>query len=160
MLLDTQHKPFRTAVWFLLIIYLLMLTKMVIFKRSPADIKDHFLHGYRWQKEKIPHANFTPFATIKLYWNSHLRATYKISNLLGNLIGFVPLGILLPLLFTRLRDAWKIMLCSFALSLAFETFQLISRLGSFDVDDLILNTLGGIIGYFLFWLLTKLTLMK
>ncbi len=39
---------------------------------------------------------------------------------------------------------------SFGLSLCVETFQILTRVGSFDVDDLLLNTLGGVLGYILF----------
>lgn len=39
---------------------------------------------------------------------------------------------------------------SFVLSLCVEVFQLITKVGSFDVDDLLLNTIGGICGYLLF----------
>lgn len=39
---------------------------------------------------------------------------------------------------------------SFGLSLGVEVFQLLTRVGSFDVDDLLLNTIGGILGYVLF----------
>jgi glycopeptide antibiotics resistance protein len=42
----------------------------------------------------------------------------------------------------------RVTLATFFLSLTFELIQLIFEFGSFDVDDLILNTIGGIIGYF------------
>ncbi|MGI8386841.1 VanZ family protein [Robertmurraya sp. P23] len=41
-----------------------------------------------------------------------------------------------------------IIIATFCLSLTYEIVQLVFELGSFDVDDLILNTLGGVIGYF------------
>jgi glycopeptide antibiotics resistance protein len=155
--INTRNKSLRIFLWFVLILYLLILAKLIIFKRSPWDIKDHFLHHYSWKlaKANMAHANFTLFATIKLYLNSHLRATYKISNLLGNLIGFIPPGVLLPLIFKKLRTAIRTIVLVFLFSLAFETFQLFSMLGVFDVDDLLLNTLGGAIGYLLFWLVKK-----
>jgi len=74
---------------------------------------------------------------------------------LGNIAGFIPLGILLPLLFRKLRTAFRTVALIFLISLAFETAQLILILGVFDVDDLLLNTLGGAIGYLLFVLLRK-----
>lgn len=45
---------------------------------------------------------------------------------------------------------WKIFIASFGLSAAIEVTQLLSKIGCCDVDDLFLNTLGGIIGYVLF----------
>jgi glycopeptide antibiotics resistance protein len=134
-----------------------VLTKLIIFKRPLGYIKRHFLHHYSWQlaKANMHHANLKPFATIKLYLNSHGNPEYAMNNLLGNTIGFIPLGILLPLLFTRLRSAVATIFCVLIFSLAFETFQLFSMLGIFDVDDLILNTLGGAIGYLFFMLIAR-----
>ncbi len=39
---------------------------------------------------------------------------------------------------------------SFGLSMCVEIFQILTKVGSFDVDDLLLNTMGGILGYILF----------
>lgn len=161
-MLDTTNKTLKGFLWFTLIIYLLVLTKFIIFKQSPASVKDHLLHHYSWKaaKANMSHANLTLFATIKLYWNSHLRATYKISNLLGNIIGFVPLGILLPLLSRRLRTFPRKVFMVFLFSLAFELFQLFTMLGIFDIDDLLLNTIGGAIGYMIFLILRKFVSIK
>ena len=161
-MLDTTNKTLRGLLWFTLIIYLLVLTKFIIFKQSPASAIDHLRHHYSWKaaKANMSHANLTLFATIKLYWNSHLRATYKISNLLGNVIGFVPLGILLPLLSRRLRAFPRTVFMVFLFSLGFELFQLFTMLGIFDIDDLLLNTIGGAIGYIFFLILGKLIVIK
>jgi glycopeptide antibiotics resistance protein len=101
-------------------------------------------------------ANLKPFTTIKLYMNSRRNPEYAINNLWGNTLGFIPLGFLLPLLFINLRTAARTIFCVFIFSLAFEVFQLLSMLGVADVDDLLLNTLGGVLGYLLFLLLSKL----
>lgn len=95
--------------------------------------------------------NLVPFATVK----SMLRFgsfSQKLINLAGNVLIFIPLGCLLPALWKRLRRCWKtIPLCA-AVSLLIESVQLfVGR--SVDVDDLILNTLGGALGYLLFALL-------
>ncbi|MGC4103138.1 VanZ family protein [Ferruginibacter sp.] len=125
-------------------------------------IKNYLLHQYSWQAAKahMHKANLTPFATIKLYWNSHLRAEYTVSNLLGNLVGFIPMGLLLPILFKRLDHFFAATFCVFLFSLAFETFQLFTMLGVFDVDDLILNTLGGAIGFMFYRTATRLGIFK
>ena len=47
-------------------------------------------------------------------------------------------------------------LAAFLLSLTIEITQLLTRVGSFDVDDLILNTAGGIAGYLLFYIMNKI----
>ncbi|MDQ0887815.1 glycopeptide antibiotics resistance protein [Paenibacillus sp. V4I9] len=79
------------------------------------------------------------------FWNS-----VKLS--LYNLIMLMPLGIYLPMLF-KLKRISKSILTVFLVSLTIEISQLILgylgfvRSREFDVDDLILNTLGGTIGY-------------
>ena len=66
------------------------------------------------------------------------------------MIGFLPFGAILPVLKRNLRSFWKILLLSFELSGMIEVTQLLTRVGSFDVDDIILNTLGGVLGYGIF----------
>ena len=50
-----------------------------------------------------------------------------------------------------IRDRFHTVLFSCEFSLLVELTQLIARTGSFDVDDLILNTFGGLIGYILYY---------
>ncbi|MEC1625851.1 VanZ family protein [Bacillus mojavensis] len=82
-----------------------------------------------------------------------------IRSLGGNLILLLPVGLLFPLLFDKLRNLKRILLTGFFISLFIELTQLsISMyLGnsyrSFDVDDLILNTSGAALGYGLFCIL-------
>ena len=64
-----------------------------------------------------------------------------------NTVMFIPFGFLLPMINTAERRTYMIFLLSLELSLIIEVVQLFSRVGSFDVDDLILNTMGGLIGY-------------
>ena len=154
----SYNKIQRFLLWFLLVCCLLLLTKYILFKRSPHYYKNYFAHEYSRKviRDGWKHANLKPFSTIYLFYRSkRLREEYKYINIGGNIIGFVPLGILLPALFLSLRNLWKIALISFCISLLFETTQLLTGLGSFDVDDMILNTTGGILGYILFFLLRK-----
>ena len=74
-------------------------------------------------------------------------------TLVGNVAAFVPLGILAPTLSGRARSWARIVLLGLAVSLAVETAQLALSLVMgfpwrvFDVDDLLLNTLGAVLGY-------------
>jgi glycopeptide antibiotics resistance protein len=105
----------------------------------------------KMMEKGIKRANFVPFKTLRYFYTIRKRYSYLVAkNILGNIIGFVPLGILLPLLFANLQRAGKTTGTVFLISLGFETMQLIFNLGVFDMDDLILNTLGGAIGYFLY----------
>ena len=67
-------------------------------------------------------------------------------NLAGNVIGFLPFGFIVPVMHKKMESFWKVSLLGFMFSLCVETIQLITKVGCFDVDDLILNTLGAMIG--------------
>lgn len=69
-------------------------------------------------------------------------------------MGFIPFGYLVSILIFNRATAFKVIGSTFLLSLFFELIQLLFRLGTFDIDDLILNTLGGFIGYGLYKLVT------
>jgi len=66
------------------------------------------------------------------------------------IIGFFPFGFLLPLISGKFRRFTRVLAATFFLSLTFELDQLIFRLGIFDMDDFLLNTLGGACRYALF----------
>lgn len=77
-----------------------------------------------------------------------------IVNLLGNIGVFMPFGILLPLVLGgKLKKPFMIF---FAGVLALELLQLFTRRGSFDVDDLLLNSVGFLLGFALFKGLEKI----
>ena len=71
------------------------------------------------------------------------------ANLLGNILIFVPYGFFVSMA-GRTRGFFKTFFYSMFLSLAVETVQLVTRVGSFDVDDILLNTIGGVLGYIAF----------
>ena len=73
-----------------------------------------------------------------------------ILNIFGNILMFVPTGILLPVLYKRLDNFLKVAGTGFLISLAIEICQLPFADRTSDVDDLILNTLGVVSGYVLF----------
>lgn len=100
--------------------------------------------GYRY--------NLMPFVEIRRFWKyrDQLGNFAVFSNIFGNVIGFLPWGFILPIIFRRMDRAFLIFLSGFLLSLTVEVIQLISKVGCFDVDDLILNTLGAVLGYVFF----------
>lgn len=98
--------------------------------------------------------NLLPLETVRCFWRYGSRQQLLV-NLAGNVAVFVPLGLLPPALWQRLRRLWKATLLCCVCSCLIEFFQLfIGR--SVDVDDVILNTLGGVLGYLLFALLWAL----
>lgn len=96
--------------------------------------------------------NLKLFDTILLYvrYKNLVGMKAVIINLLGNVAAFMPFGFLVPLLRKKPVGAFLILLLSFDLSMLIEVMQLIFKVGSFDVDDLLLNTIGGLVG-FLCW---------
>ncbi|CAH0223980.1 hypothetical protein SRABI80_02356 [Peribacillus frigoritolerans] len=129
-----------------MVLYLLILTKLILFKTfSITEMNGHisFSHGRYWGSH-----NFIPFKTIAHYlFLADVNPSIRIENIAGNIIGFVPFGLMLPLLSKRFSQLKSILIATFCLSFTYEILQLLFELGSFDTDDLILNTLGGVIGY-------------
>ena len=99
--------------------------------------------GYRY--------NLVLFKEIMRFieYREELGAFAVFANLFGNILIFVPYGFFISMASTS-RGFFQTLFYSFALSLGVEIFQLFARVGSFDVDDLLLNTLGGVLGYILF----------
>lgn len=98
--------------------------------------------------------NFIPFKGISQVLNSS-QISYTVINIWGNIIMFVPIGFLPPMLWKFWKKFWKSMGLGFCFSFFIEFMQLFS-IRSTDVDDLILNTLGAILGYIMYFILHKI----
>lgn len=139
----------------LLVLYLAGLAAQTlsspIYARSDGLPMSDYLRD-RWQRRLA--VNLTPLATIRAIWQ-HGSPEQKLVNLAGNVLFFAPLGLLPPLLWRRWRHWWMALGLSAGVSLLIECLQFfIGR--SVDVDDLLLNALGGLTGYLLFRLLYAL----
>jgi len=145
-------RPVKILLWIALLGCMLVLTKYILFKKSPHYYKNYFAREYKnyhvsngWK-----HANLKPFSTIRLFSSEKVSTEYSYKNIGGNIVGFIPLGILLPLLIPLFRKIGWLIGAVFLVSLLFEITQLLTGIGAFDVDDLILNTIGGLVGYILY----------
>ena len=67
-------------------------------------------------------------------------------NVIGNTAMFIPSGIVLPIVYKRLNTSWKVILAGAGISLCIEIIQLPFSVRATDIDDLILNTIGVIVG--------------
>lgn len=98
--------------------------------------------------------NLIPFAEIERFWNMRYAYGWHITlvNLLGNVVCFLPFGFLIPTLSKNnvLNNFLSVTMLAMAFSMLIETTQLITKVGAFDVDDIILNTFGGLLGYIIF----------
>ncbi|MEK4893364.1 glycopeptide antibiotics resistance protein [Bacillus sp. RC55] len=70
-----------------------------------------------------------------------------LMNTLGNIIIFIPFGFLLPLLFKQINNVKMASKIFIKFILLIESLQLLTFTGVFDIDDIILNMLGALIGY-------------
>ena len=103
------------------------------------------------QDISIGHPNLTPFKEI-LRYEFGSAGFYK--QVVGNILLFIPLGYFITS-YCKLKGLGSITIISFFCSLTIEIVQnFIGR--SFDVDDIILNTVGGIIGFLLYTGLTAI----
>lgn len=98
------------------------------------------------------HYNLVLFREIRRFIQyRHVVGTMAVLiNVAGNVAVFIPLGFALPVLFERIHSFGQVVILSFSISLLAETMQLVLRVGCFDVDDLLLNTIGGCIGYVIY----------
>lgn len=91
-------------------------------------------------------ANLIPFKTILYYLQGHNGFLIACINIVGNIAALVPLGFLLPLVFSKMN--WKkTLLVAIGSGLSIELVQVYLHIGIFDIDDVILNGLGVIIGF-------------
>ena len=94
--------------------------------------------------------NLVPFVYLFDYpeWKDALL------NLIGNVAMFIPLGIVWPAVFSKLDTHWKVITAGVGASLIIEILQLPFFDRASDIDDVILNSAGYLIGYGI-WLLAK-----
>ncbi|MCM3626845.1 VanZ family protein [Paenibacillus glycanilyticus] len=146
----------------LFLFYLYILLKVILFKFSSVSMA-YLWQQLHWSLEYpqymeygLQRANFTPFESISQ--NLHrLSDRNDQVNFFGNIAIFLPCGILVGLWTKRsttnsLLGAATI---SFGISLALECAQFVFAMGSFDVDDLMLNGLGGLLGWWILFVIRR-----
>lgn len=127
----------------LLIIYLILLTYFLFFAeamgRTPGTREDY---AY----------NLVLFKEIRRFivYREVLGYRAVMLNIVGNVVAFMPFGFIVPEVWNELNHWYTITFLGFLFSLCIELTQLVSRVGSFDVDDLLLNTIGALLGYVAF----------
>ena len=133
--------------WVCFVAYLLLLGYVVFFS-SGFGREEHTEYRY----------NLTLFQEIGRFYSFGMRTgAWDLFwlNVVGNVCVFVPFGAFLPALFAKCQKLIAVMLFSLELSLTVELVQLVTKVGSFDVDDLLLNTIGGILGFWMYKILAR-----
>ena len=136
--MKSKHTLFLYAAGILYILFMLWL----LFGQR----LDRWSDGYDPARmlEKI---NLIPFRTINEFLHHAGGRSFALFNLVGNVVCFIPMGIFIPAVFPKTDSFRHTMLWSAAVILCVEIVQLVSLLGSLDVDDLLLNLVGAGIGY-------------
>lgn len=142
MAVSRKHK---TILKILFVAYLVLLVYFLFFSEK---------FGRTGSRDYEP--NLEPFKEIKrdidciTGKNGKSYITFGCLNLFGNVVAFIPFGFFLPALFGKWQNFLLVTVEIFLFSLLVEIVQLFSFTGSFDVDDIILNTLGGFLGYIVY----------
>lgn len=135
-----------------LVAYGVILIRFVVFKAIPTIRLGHV--RLRFAGPHTGPANLIPFKTIAPQLMGHGNHLIDMVNLMGNIIPFLPIGILAPLAFPSISStswSWrKALVLGVATGLTMELMELIFRVGIFDVDDVMLNALGVMVGYGVF----------
>ena len=122
---------------------------LILFVRRRFDV------GLPYWDQVAMSINLVPLQSIKenlFYLNNETGGymwRHSFVNLLGNLTLFLPFGFCVPGLFRRFKRFGMFILLTLGILLAVETIQVLTLRGSFDIDDIILNLTGAVIGYFL-----------
>ncbi|MFV0527161.1 MAG: VanZ family protein [Lachnospiraceae bacterium] len=135
----------RTLGIVIFVLYMLVLAYFLFFSESYGRgiVQDE----YRY--------NLIPFHEILRFWTyrNELGLMAMLTNIFGNILAFVPLGFIPPMISRRAKSIWFSMALGFTLSVCVEITQFFTRVGSLDVDDVLLNTFGAICGYWAYLIL-------
>ena len=140
-------KPRKRILTILYVLYLCLLFYFLFFSEGFGRTGPSVEYRY----------NLVLFREIKRFYRYRYILGNKafFINVFGNVIAFMPMGFLQPLLSDRQRRKILVVLNCFIVSLLVETIQLVFKIGCFDVDDLFLNTLGGLFGLMIYFVFQK-----
>lgn len=135
--MKTRERIDNIIIYVVFSLYIAFLFKLLIMSRfSGFDLSN-----------RVRTFNLVPFHSIELYARSSTGSfkAFAISNVLGNIIAFVPLGVAF-MVFRSKKSVIKSTFQIFLISVLAEVVQWFLAIGVFDIDDIILNTTGGLLG--------------
>jgi glycopeptide antibiotics resistance protein len=103
-------------------------------------------HGVLHRIQTKERINLHPFIMFKQF-------RIGSTQVIGNLVMLLPLGIYIPLLFPKLSGFFRVFIICLLVSVSIELMQLITNVRSTDIDDVILNTSGAVVGYIIYKLI-------
>lgn len=145
MMTKKQKKTLRNVCLCLFVIYIVILIYFLLL--SDLYGRPEGYENYRY--------NVVPFREIARFiqYYDRMEPMDVLVNIAGNVLAFSPFGALIRWVRDRKTNVFVAVGYTFGFSLCIEVVQLITKVGVFDVDDLILNTLGGLIGYLGYYIL-------
>ena len=137
-----RHRTFNLTVTILTIVYALIMIRLL------------FLRGGQWEDYNY---NLIPLKTISIYITERDSLSFNVwfTNIFGNIVLFIPIGWAVPVLFRRFLKFLPFCLLVIGVIFLVELIQMLTRVGSFDVDDIILNTFGASIGFVITRIVTR-----
>lgn len=138
-----MKKFIRVAFIILFCLYCFILCYVLLFGSRPA--------GGSWTDHVRRSVNLVPLRSIvdytKRFAGGKVNLSSFLANIFGNILAFVPMGFFIPCIFKRVNSFLKNLLICFAIIVCVEIVQLVTTVGSFDIDDIILNLTGSVLGY-------------
>lgn len=147
-----KMRPWRMLLKLVVGLYLLVLYFTFTFKWIPVVHPLADLQLRPLPLQDTPPLNLVPFHSISRYWQGLKSDPFhhtSILNLWGNLLAFVPLGLFMPLSLSGNLAYLRSLLTGFLLTLSIELTQLVLAVGVWDIDDILLNLTGVVVGLIL-----------
>ncbi|MFN7249768.1 MAG: VanZ family protein [Anaerobacillus sp.] len=159
------------VVWFcytLLVLYVVCVIqheKIVVSRRSLHMIAFLYLSGlivllfFRPANQEYGSINLVPFETILYYLSGEVNFLIAFYNLAANIGLFIPFGLYFCYIKIKpnLNSLFMVAICSICV---IEGLQYLTKRGSLDIDDLILNVFGVLVGFFIYPLIQKVFVLK
>ncbi|MBQ9167600.1 MAG: VanZ family protein [Oscillospiraceae bacterium] len=120
---------------------------ILLFCRSQFDLGLPYWEQIRMNLNLIPFRSISIYLYLLIHRPNKALVFYSLTNFIGNIVLFIPFGFLFPCLERNKRSLMRMLLTALRLISLLEIAQLLTLLGSFDVDDIILNLSGVALGY-------------
>lgn len=141
--IQNNRKTYNTNISIYFGLYLVLLISITFFIGRPT---------FHWQFDRILRiykGSLIPFHTISLYFNGYASTKEIVYNIFGNMMLLVPLSFLLMIKNKKYNHIFRQLCIIVPLVVFIELFQEITWVGSFDIDDILLNVFGPILFTFL-----------
>ena len=132
--IDNSFSIGRCATMSLFIMYLTIFLEIVFLSREPGSRMG---------------VNLQLFGT----WGTNAQAHAYV---LENILLFIPFGFLLPCVFSKCRNGVMIFFMGMFFSIACEGIQFMTQRGYCQLDDVVMNTLGTVLGYIGYWCISSI----